>query len=178
MKKTFLWVFIVMLVSFVLMSCEDKNPNEQGGGDKPTVDSTKPVVSMSVGSIAYVNDEISISYEVSDNVTAKEKIATELSFSNGSEVVEINGNSFTPTKSGNYEVTLKATDEAGNVETVSKIINVFNLDDELTKTKNAWRLLVYRRSITAFDCLTPQVLSLFANEVFEKLVAVQANEHA
>lgn len=53
-----------------------------------------------------------------------------------------------------------------------------NLGDKLTKNNNAWRLLVYRRSITAFDCLTPQVLSLFANEVFEKLVAVQANEHA
>ena len=139
MKKTFLWIFIMMLVSLVLTSCKEEKPNEQGGTDKPdpTVDTTKPVVSMSVGSIAYVNEEINISYEVSDDVTAKEKIATELSYSNGSDVIKINGNSFTPAQNGNYEVTLKATDEAGNTETVSKVINVFNLDDELINITTA-----------------------------------------
>lgn len=50
-----------------------------------------------------------------------------------------------------------------------------NLDGELTD--NIWRLLVYRRSITSFDYLTPRVLSSFANEVFERLIAVKANEH-
>lgn len=63
-------------------------------------------------------------------------------------------------------------------EIVNNLVNLgfeSNLDNELTE--NTWRLLVYRRSINSFERLIPQTLSLFANEVFEKLISARANEH-
>lgn len=93
-------------------------------------DFVKPTITLSTDKTEYtVNDTVTITSSVSDNVTAAEDIVTELTVTYGSgdslENITVTDNSFTATKAGVYTITLKATDEAGNsdIKTVQVQVN-------------------------------------------------------
>ena len=139
MKKMCLLVLLMFVLGIFMIACDDESTNNedptnsenQTDGNDSVVDVTNPTVSLDVASIAYVDSEIQISYQVSDDVSQNEKITTTVSVMKESTNVEVSNDSFIPRQAGNYEVTVKATDEAGNSSVASKVINVFNVDDAL-----------------------------------------------
>ena len=139
MKKMCLLVLLMFALGIFMIACDDESTNNedptnsenQTDGNDSVVDVTNPTVSLDVASIAYVDSEIQISYQVSDDISQNDKITTTVSVMKESTNVEVSNDSFIPRQAGNYEVTVKATDEAGNSSVASNVINVFNVDDAL-----------------------------------------------
>jgi len=78
----------------------------------PTPDITAPTVEITTPTTA-TPGTITITYNVSDNVSANENITVVIEVKKGSETVTVTDNKFEAT-AGTYTVTVKATDEAGN----------------------------------------------------------------
>ena len=94
-------------------------------GDIPVNDDSKPVIdTFDVPATGTVGSEITITVSASDTYTSAAALVTEITVTLNGEPVTLSGNKFTPSAEGTYTVTVKVTDEAGNVATASKTIVV------------------------------------------------------
>ena len=122
MKKNNLLMFLFICVMLILVSaCEDEPVKVE--------DETKPTVSLEVSSEALTGNEVSISYDVSDDTTSKENLKVELKVMVDGREITVSDNKFIPDTVGEYTVMIKVTDEAGNFTQTSKTITVKNSDN-------------------------------------------------
>ncbi len=82
-------------------------------------DTSKPILFVTVPTEAYVGEEVSIEYMVSDNVTSKENIIVDVLVKKDNENIEIENNKFI-VEDAQYEIYVTAVDEAGNSTLVIK----------------------------------------------------------
>jgi hypothetical protein len=106
---------------FLVSACEDEPVTVK--------DETKPTVSLDVSGEALTGNEVSISYEVSDDTTSKENLKVELKVMVDGREITVSDNKFIPDSVGEYTVMIKVTDEAGNFTQTSKTITVKNSDN-------------------------------------------------
>ena len=81
-----------------------------------TIDDVKPTIEISELSSVLVGDEVTLDYSLSDNVSNEEEIEAEFILSRGGKVREVS-KTFKVIAEGEYELTLNAKDEAGNIGT-------------------------------------------------------------
>ena len=99
--KLFMIMFIVGIMTFVLVGCNEKK------------DVTAPTVSINTPTTANAGDEIIVDYTVSDDVTVLENLVIEVTVVKDAQIIELSNNKFVA-EAGTYTIKVKVTDEALN----------------------------------------------------------------
>jgi len=116
-------------VHTVELSVKDNAGLEASASWNFTVDLTKPTVSVSVDKpTVNVSENVTITVTANDTVTTAENLTVTVTVDTTSVVLTRDGNNWTgiwnTTTPGNYTVTAKATDEAGNSATDTTTVKV------------------------------------------------------
>ena len=101
------------------------------GSANPSGDTVKPTVFIEAPSEAYSGEEVTIGYIVEDNLTFASDIDVEVIVKKDGSEVNVADNKFIA-EEGNYEIVVKATDNAGNVTIMTK--NLLCKADDLEPT--------------------------------------------
>lgn len=99
--KLFMIVFIISIMTFVLVGCGKEE------------DVTPPTVTITTPTTAKAGDEITVSYTVSDDVTAVDDLVVAVTVAKDNQLIELNANKFIA-EVGVYTIKVKVTDEALN----------------------------------------------------------------
>ncbi len=102
-------------------------------------DTTKPMLFVTLPDVCYAGEEVVIDYVVSDNASFKDEIVVDVVVKKDNEAIEVSDNKFVA-QLGEYEVSVTATDKAGNqtliiknilakIDDVSPIITVEEISD-------------------------------------------------
>ena len=91
-------------------------------------DKVKPALFVDIPSEAYVGETVVVDYIVSDDTTFASDIAVEIIVKKDGNEIQLNDNGFV-VELGSYEITVKATDNAGN-ETIV-IANLLSKNDDV-----------------------------------------------
>ena len=83
-----------------------------------TLDTEKPVITITTPSTAQVGDEVEVKYNVTDNASSASDLEVIVSVVKDGAVVNLTNNKFTA-EVGTYSITVSAKDAAGNVNSAS-----------------------------------------------------------
>jgi len=108
-------------------------PNEE-----MNIDKVKPILFVNIPAVAYVGEEVIVEYTVSDNETLTENIFVEILVTKDGDEISLDDNKFI-VEEGNYQITIKATDEASNttimvcdmigkIDDVSPVVEIKEID--------------------------------------------------
>ena len=98
------------------------------GSSNPTGDTVKPTVFIDTPLEACIGEEVTVSYIVEDNLTFTSDIDVEVIVKKDGQQITLNNNKFL-VEAGFYEITVKATDDAGNVTIMTK--NLYSKVDDV-----------------------------------------------
>ena len=126
-KKQVLLFLLVFVLFITLTACggnDEKTPQQQ------ETDNVKPEVSLNVSSTVYVGEEVSISYQVSDNKTASANLVVYVKVITNGREIAVSDNKFIPDEKGEYTIIVTAVDEAGNSNKVSQVVQAVSSDTD------------------------------------------------
>lgn len=105
-------------------------PQPPQGPNDPPPDAQKPTIVLgSMASSVELGENITVSFTVSDDISAADKIHIEVRIlfegkDVTAEVYNVSNKQFTPKKTGNYDIKIYARDEAGNEQTATHTVAV------------------------------------------------------
>lgn len=98
--------------------------DEYTGSGQSDIDVTDPTLTITTADTAYVGDSVSVTYEVSDDKTPAAEISVSIAVEKDGQSVRVIAGKFKASETGEYLITVIATDAAGNAVSAKKTITV------------------------------------------------------
>ena len=98
--------------------------DEYTGSGQSDIDVTDPTLTITTADTAYVGDSVSVTYEVSDDKTPAAEISVSIAVEKDGQSVRVIAGKFKASETGEYLITVIATDAAGNAVPAEKTITV------------------------------------------------------